>query len=116
LTIYIGGQVYNNGSRVISRNILSAKSTRLINQAYLYSSQFLDQATIAPFAYCSMDFITSLPFSKGYDSILSIVDHGMSKGIVLIPCKKTITADSTTTLLLNHLYCCFGLLDKAISD
>jgi len=68
------------------------------------------------FAHCSMDFIISLPFSKDYDSILSIVDYGMSKGIVLIHYKKTITADGTATLLLNHLYHCFGLPDKTISD
>jgi len=63
-----------------------------------------------------MDFIAYLPLSKGYNSILSIIDYGISKGIILISYKKTIIADSTTTLLLNYLYHCFGLLDKTILD
>jgi hypothetical protein len=36
-----------------------------------------------PFNQISMDLITDLPPDKGYDSILSIVDHGLSKGIIL---------------------------------
>jgi len=63
-----------------------------------------------------MDFITSLPTSKGFDSILSIVDHGLTKGIILVPCKKTITADELASILLTHLYQQFGLSDKIISD
>ena len=33
-----------------------------------------------PFAYCSMDLITDLPLADGYDSILVVVDQGLSKG------------------------------------
>ncbi len=33
-----------------------------------------------PFANCSMDMITDLPPSEGFDSMLSIIDHGLSKG------------------------------------
>jgi len=68
------------------------------------------------FAQCSMDFITSLPTSKGFDSILSIVDYGLTKGIILVPCKKTITADKLASILLTHLYRRFGLPDKMISN
>jgi hypothetical protein len=39
-----------------------------------------------------MDFITDLPTSKGYDSILTVVDRH-SKAIILSPCNKTITAE-----------------------
>ena len=33
-----------------------------------------------PFAYTSMDLITDLPPADGYDSILVVVDQGLSKG------------------------------------
>ena len=35
--------------------------------------------TTRPFANCSMDFITDLPISNGYDSILVMVDQGLSQ-------------------------------------
>ena len=62
---------------------------------------------------------TSSPTShrtKNFDSILVVVDQGLSKGVILIPCNKTITAEETAKLLLNHLYKRFGLPDKIISD
>jgi Integrase zinc binding domain len=69
-----------------------------------------------PFAYCLMDFITDLPLVKGFDSILVVVDQGLSKGLILIPCNKTITTEGTSKLLLDNLYKRFGLPDKIISD
>lgn len=69
-----------------------------------------------PFAQCSMDLITHLPLSKGYNSILSVVDHGLTEGVILLSCNKTITADQVADLLLDNLYKRFGLPDKIISD
>ena len=63
-----------------------------------------------------MDFITDLPESHGYDAIMVMVDHGLMKGVILSPCNKTITTKRTVELLLNNVYRCFGLPDKAISD
>jgi transposase InsO family protein len=68
------------------------------------------------FASCSMDFITDLPTSNGYDSILVVVDQGLLKGVILCPCTKTITSEDTAQLLLDNLYKWFGLPDKIISD
>jgi hypothetical protein len=65
--------------------------------------------SLKPFAQTSMDLITDLPPSLGYDSILSVVDHGLTKGVILIPCSKTITAEGTAKLLLDNLYKRFGL-------
>ena len=45
-----------------------------------------------------------------------VVDQGLTKGIILIPCSKMITAEETAQLLLENLYKCFGLLDKIILD
>ena len=46
-----------------------------------------------PFQTIAMDFITKLPQSGGYDTILTITDHDCSKAIILIPCKESITAE-----------------------
>ena len=69
-----------------------------------------------PFASCSMDLITDLPPSQGFDSILVVVDHGLMKGVILLPCNKTITAEHMAELLLEHLYKWFRLPDEFISD
>ena len=69
-----------------------------------------------PFANCSMDLITDLPMVEGYDSILVVVDQGLSKGVILLPCDKTLSSDDTAQLLLENLYKRFGLPDKIISD
>jgi hypothetical protein len=69
--------------------------------------------SLRPFASCSMDFITGLPL---VDSILIVVDQGLTKGVILVPCNKTLTAEGTAKLLLEHLYKRFGLPDKIISD
>src|SRR5271155_5794256 len=63
-----------------------------------------------------MDLITALPLAAGFDSILVVVDHGLSKGVILVPCTKTLTAEGAAQLLLDNLYKRFGLPDKLISD
>ena len=60
--------------------------------------------TTQPFANCSMDLITDLPLVNGLDSILVVVDQGLSKGVILMPCSKTLTADGAGQLLLDNLY------------
>ena len=57
-----------------------------------------------PFAHCSMDLITDLPPVNGFNSILVMVDQGLTKGVILLPCSKTITSDQVSTLLLENLY------------
>ena len=69
-----------------------------------------------PFAYCSIDLITDLPLVDGFDSILVVVDQGLSKGVNLIPCTKTLTSEDMAQLLLDNLYKRFRLPDKIISD
>ncbi len=45
-----------------------------------------------------MDLITRLPKSRGYDAILTIVDHGCSRGAIFLPCLTTITGPQITQL------------------
>ena len=73
-------------------------------------------STTRPFAHCSMDLITDLPLSDGFNSILVMVDRGLMKGVILLPCNKMITAEQAANLLLENLYKRFGLPDKIILD
>src|SRR5271169_4966913 len=63
-----------------------------------------------------MDLITDLPEVDGFDSIFVIVDRGLTKGIILIPCAKTLTAENTGQLLLDNQFKRSGLPDQVLSD
>ena len=76
----------------------------------------LPLSSTRPFALCSMDLITDLPLSWGFNSILVMVDHGLMKGVIVLPCNKMITAEQIAELLLEHFYKRFELPDKFISD
>ena len=67
--------------------------------------QPIKSLSLHPFSLITMDFITDLPISDGFDSILVMVDHGSSKGVILEPCHKTIDAIGTASIILNSLYC-----------
>ena len=54
--------------------------------------------------------------SDGFNSILVVVDRGLTKGVILLPCNKMITAEQVGNLLLENLYKWFGLPDEIISD
>ena len=41
-----------------------------------------------PFEVIAVDFITKLPKSRQYDSILTITDHDCTKAAIFIPCVK----------------------------
>ena len=69
-----------------------------------------------PFQQISCDLITDLPFSKGFNSLLVMVDHGLTKGVILCPTKKTITAEGIANLFFHKVFLCFGLHNKIISD
>jgi len=59
--------------------------------------------------------ITNLPESNGYDSLMVMINHRSTKGVILIPCNKMINVLEAATLFLDHVYKRFGLPDK-ISD
>ena len=63
-----------------------------------------------------MDFITDLPKSKGYNTILTIVDQGCSKVIKFIPCNKEITGEGVAELYLQHLFPWYSIPKCIISD
>jgi len=51
-----------------------------------------------------MDLITDLPKSKSFDSILFVVDHSLTKGIILIPTTKGVTLEGIAMLLMDNLF------------
>ena len=54
-----------------------------------------------PFQQVSCDLITNLPVSTGFDSLLVMVDHGLTKGVILCPTKKNITTEGITALFFH---------------
>ena len=69
-----------------------------------------------PFMQIAMDLITGLPKSRGYDSILTIVDHRCSRGALFLLCQGTITGPQIAKLYYQHLYPWFGLPRHIITD
>src|SRR5690348_10021966 len=68
-----------------------------------------------PWHSISMDFITKLPESNSYDSILVVCDH-FRKMVHFISCNETITAEETAKLLVNYVIKLHGLPSEIISD
>ena len=57
-----------------------------------------------PFQQLSVDLITDLPPSFGCDSFMVMVNHGLSKGVILIPCAKTIDAKGVAELFFKNVF------------
>ena len=69
-----------------------------------------------PFETVAMDFIVKLPLLNGYDSILMITDHDCLKAAIFILCNKAISVEEVVGLYLKHMFKCFRLPRKIISD
>jgi transposase InsO family protein len=63
-----------------------------------------------------VDFITKLPLSYGNDTILTIMDHDVSKASIFLPCKETIDAVGIAELYATHVFPYYGIPLKVISD
>jgi len=68
--------------------------------------------SVKPFSHIVMDLITGLPKSDGYDTILTIVDHGCLWGAIFLPCSTTIMGAGITQLYLEYIFRWFGLPQK----
>jgi hypothetical protein len=62
-----------------------------------------------------MDFITNLPLSSFYDSIVVAVDRLM-KMVHFIPCYKTIIGKRIVKLFLNHVFQYHDIPENIIYD
>ena len=61
-----------------------------------------------PWEHISANFITDLPLSHGFDTILMVVDR-FSKEVELIPCTKTCLALNTAKLFMHNVWKHHGL-------
>jgi len=68
------------------------------------------------FTQVAMNLIIGLPKSQGYDSVLTIVDHGCSQAVIFLSCLNTITGPQIAQLYYQHLYPWFRLPRQIISD
>jgi len=68
-----------------------------------------------PWESVSMDLITDLPPSGGYDSVFVVVDR-LTKCLVLIPCTKTVNAPQLAQLFIDNVFKRFGMPTSIVSD
>jgi len=87
------------------------KSTRHAPYGALKPLSVPDQ----PWQHISVDFVTGLPWSKGYDAICVVVDR-LTKQRHLIPCTTTITAEELGTLFCDRVFRYHGLPETIVSD
>ena len=69
-----------------------------------------------PFQQLSVNLITDLPPSRSFDLVMVIIDHGLTKGVILCPCNKNINVAGVAKLFFLHVFCHYGLHNKCISD
>jgi len=69
-----------------------------------------------PFETITMDFITKLPQSGGFNTILMIMDTNCSEVSIFIPCHKTINLEGVALLYLNDVIPDYGIPHKIILD
>jgi hypothetical protein len=69
-----------------------------------------------PFETIALDFITKLPLSGGYDTILTIMDTDCSKVSIFLPCHKTIDSEGVVALYAAHVTPHYGIPCKIILD
>ena len=68
-----------------------------------------------PWKDISMDFITKLPMSGGFDSVLVVVDR-FSKMSHFIPCVESLNAEELCDLVIKQVVRYHGLPDSIVSD
>ena len=57
-----------------------------------------------PFSSISVDLITGLSDSHGFDSVMVMVDHGLTKGVIYCPCTKNIDTAGVAQLFFTHAF------------
>ena len=69
-----------------------------------------------PFATMSVDFVVKLPLSKGSDLILTVMDQGCTKVVILVPCREDMGAEAVAKLFKERVFPYTGIPTKLISD
>ena len=111
-----GGPGYGLLYRIMWRGVASASNTRLIGCPFIpYTCLFhLQPIVSSPYAQWTL-LLTSI-FPMALALFWSWWTAALQMGVILLPCRKMITAEQVAELLLEHLYKQFGLPDKFIFD
>ena len=64
----------------------------------------------------AIDWITKLPQSNGYDSIMMVTDHDCTKAMIFIPYKETMGMEEMVEQYTRNIVVHYGLPNKIISD
>ncbi len=68
-----------------------------------------------PWSVISVDMISPLPESKGFNAIMVVVDR-FTKKAYFIPTNTTLTSNGVAVLFRDHIFREHGILEKVISD
>jgi hypothetical protein len=68
-----------------------------------------------PWEEISMDFVTGLPWSEGYDAIWVVVDR-FTKMRHLVPCRTTTDASQLAEMFIDRIWRYHGLPNSIVSD
>ena len=68
-----------------------------------------------PWGSITMDYLTSIPSSNGFDTILVVVDC-FTKMAHFLPCQNSINSMETSTMVMNEIIKHHGLPDEIITD
>lgn len=68
-----------------------------------------------PWSVIGVDFIVKLPLSKGFDSVMVVIDH-FSKSAHFIAAKETWKADQLADAFIEQVFCLHSLPDTIVSD
>uniref|UniRef100_A0A1A8HXK5 Gypsy retrotransposon integrase-like protein 1 n=1 Tax=Nothobranchius kuhntae TaxID=321403 RepID=A0A1A8HXK5_NOTKU len=68
-----------------------------------------------PWSHIALDFVCGLPASRGFNTILTIVDR-FSKACHLVPLKSLPSSAITAQLLIKHVFRLHGIPEEILSD
>ncbi|XP_049335604.1 uncharacterized protein LOC125802248 [Astyanax mexicanus] len=68
-----------------------------------------------PWSHLAVDFVTDLPLSQSYTTILTVIDR-FSRGVRFIPFPSLPTAFQTAEVLFNYVFRIFGIPENIVSD
>jgi Integrase zinc binding domain len=72
--------------------------------------------THIPFGTITLDLITDLPVSEGYNSILTITDHNCSKAAIFIPYHKSIDSEGIARSYTQYVFLYYRPPRRVISN
>lgn len=68
-----------------------------------------------PWGAVSLDFLTDLPPSGGFTTVLVVVDM-LTKMVHFVPCRGLPSAPATARMFIQHIFRLHGLPDRVVSD